>query len=279
MPQSPRRRQTLKKSSPASLAEVTKLRMGWHPDLPDHRDYPYAAMRLSVERPTQLASAIDLRPDFPTTYNQGTLNSCTANAIVGAFAFDVKTQDLPPLIPSRLYVYYYQRALIGNENVDSGGSIRDAIKAIAVYGICDESLWPYDEKQFTTEPQQPPCRDSAMAYLKDIELSYYSLDNTNLDQLKGCLAAGNVFTFGFTIYKSFHNADKDGIISMPNTHESVLGGHAAVAAGYDDSNQYFIIRSSWGDSVGKNGYYFMPYQYVINKQLSRDFWTVRTTKK
>jgi arginine exporter protein ArgO len=33
---------------------------------------------------------------------------------------------------------------------------------------------------------------------------------------------------------------------LPASKEQVLGGHMVLAVGYQDSNQVFIIRNSWG---------------------------------
>jgi C1A family cysteine protease len=33
---------------------------------------------------------------------------------------------------------------------------------------------------------------------------------------------------------------------MPSKDEKVLGGHAVLAVGYDDAQQQFIVRNSWG---------------------------------
>jgi len=55
----------------------------------------------------------------------------------------------------------------------------------------------------------------------------------------------------------------------------VLGGHAVLAVGYDDDQQRFIVRNSWGDTWGIKGYFTMPYAYLLDSNLSDDFWTLR----
>jgi C1A family cysteine protease len=56
---------------------------------------------------------------------------------------------------------------------------------------------------------------------------------------------------------------------------SSLGGHAVMAVGYDDATQRFLIRNSWGSAWGLQGYFTMPYDYLHNRNLSDDFWTIR----
>src|SRR5579872_1370158 len=84
-------------------------RYGWVPDLPDQRDHLYAA---PVEMLAQLPPAADLRGQCPPVYDQGQLGSCTANAIAAAIEFDEMKQGLTPIVmPSRLFIYYNERAM------------------------------------------------------------------------------------------------------------------------------------------------------------------------
>ncbi|MCA1992489.1 MAG: peptidase, partial [Coleofasciculus sp. S288] len=48
-----------------------------------------------------------------------------------------------------------------------------------------------------------------------------------------------------------------------------------LAVGYDDAQQRFIIRNSWGAEWGIGGYFTMPYSYIVNPNLATDFWTIR----
>ena len=67
---------------------------------------------------------------------------------------------------------------------------------------------------------------------------------------------------------------------MPDTeNEQVLGGHAVMCVGYDDTNQWFIVRNSWGTDWGDGGYFYMPYAYMTNSQLANDFWEITAVSK
>src|SRR5689334_1504622 len=82
---------------------------GWIPDLPDHRDYFYAPPAKLLRT---LPVRVDLRPKCPRVYHQHRLNSCTANAIAAAIQFDKMKQAHPEsFMPSRLFIYYNERAL------------------------------------------------------------------------------------------------------------------------------------------------------------------------
>jgi C1A family cysteine protease len=246
---------------------------GWIPDLPDQRDYLYST---PVHLLKTLPVSIDLRSGCPPVYDQGQLGSCTANAIAGAIEFDQIKQGTTPFVLSRLFIYYNERAMEGTVNSDSGAMIRDGIKSVATQGVCPESEWPYIISQFTVKPPQQ-CYQDALA----CKATLYQRVTPTLSQMKGCLASGYPFVFGFVVYASFESASvaQTGIVPMPRYGEGVLGGHAVAAVGYDDTQQRFIVRNSWSDQWGDKGYCYMPYAYLTNSQLASDFWMIQTVGK
>lgn len=248
-------------------------RYGWIPDLPDQRDHLYAA---PFEVLRALPPSVDLRSQCPPVYDQGQLGSCTANAIGGVIQFDQMKEKLAEIfIPSRLFIYYNERVIEGTVDSDSGAQIRDGIKTVAAQGVCPEDMWPYNIANFT---EKPPANCYEVA-LQHRAVSYSRLAR-NLTLMKGCLASGYPFTFGFTVYESFESPEvaQTGVVPMPASGEKVLGGHAVDAVGYDDSSQRFIVRNSWGTGWGMNGYFTMPYAYLTQRGLSSDFWTIRIVK-
>ncbi len=245
-------------------------KMGWQPDLPDNRDFVYAAPSTILKK---LPATVDLRQQCPSVYDQGQLGSCTANAIAGAFEFEAKKQNTAnDFMPSRLFIYYNERTIEHTVNTDSGAQIRDGIKSINQQGVCPEKMLPYNIDKFTQKPSQA-CYDAALKH----QLTSYHRVTRTLSQMKACLADGYPFVFGFTVYESFESAAvaKTGKLNLPKKTESVVGGHAVMAVGYDDKTTRFIVRNSWGNSWGLNGYFTMPYDYLLNENLSDDFWTIR----
>jgi len=250
---------------------------GWVADLPDHRDFLYAAPLAAIAK---LPPKKDLRPGCPPVYDQGQLGSCTANAIAGALQFDQILQSKKKAsswTSSRLFIYYNERSMEGTVNSDSGAQIRDGIKSVATIGACPEDPdWPYVIAKFATHPPQKAFDDAPLG--KAVQ---YMRISQVLNQMKGCLASGYPFVFGFTVYESFESQQvaSTGVVPMPGTDEKVLGGHAVVAVGYDDTSQRFIVRNSWGTTWGMKGYCTMPYTYVTDSNLADDFWTIRSVAK
>lgn len=246
---------------------------GWAPDLPDHRDHLYSApLPILVKLPPKK----DLRSGCPPVYDQGQLGSCTANAISGAIQFDQKKQGVKIFVPSRLFIYYNERDMEGTVNSDAGAQIRDGVKSVANLGVCPETEWPYDINKFANKPT-PKCYTDAT---KCQAVGYQRLDSSNLNQLKGCIASGYPFVFGFTVYDAFESQEvaKTGVLNMPGPKEKVQGGHAVLAVGYDDATQRFTVRNSWGKDWGIKGYFTIPYSYLTTTNLADDFWTIRILK-
>ena len=246
-------------------------RYGWIPDLPDQRDQLYSAPAPLVAK---LPPLVDLRPKCPPVYDQGSLASCTAHAISAAFRFDLKRhRSGGRFLPSRLFLYYNERVIAGTIATDSGAMLRDGIKSLAKQGVCSEATWPYDIERYADKP-------GARAYVEGKQhpaLSYQRVAQEGF-QMRGCLASGYPFVFGFVAYESFESERiaRTGLMTMPGSGERPLGGHAVMAVGYDDADQVFLCQNSWSTAWGERGYFRMPYAYLGNPQLARDLWTIRT---
>jgi C1A family cysteine protease len=242
---------------------------GWLPDLPDHRDLMYSAVKPAL---AALPTKVDLRSKCSPVENQGNLGSCTANALAGAVEFLELKDSVPLVIVSRLFIYYNERVIEGTVDQDSGAFIRDGVKSLAKQGVCPEAEWSYKIASFKKKPT-PKCYSDAMKH----EITSYRRIIT-IDEMRTCLADGFPFVFGFTVYSAFESAAvaKSGILNMPGPDETVVGGHAVMAVGYDDLQERFIVRNSWDTDWGMKGYFTMPYDYLDPaKNLADDFWTIR----
>ena len=71
------------------------------------------------------------------------LRDLAANAIAAAIQFDRMKQKLPQIfMPSRLFIYYDERAIEHTIDSDSGAQIRDGIKSVGKLGDCPEAECP-----------------------------------------------------------------------------------------------------------------------------------------
>ena len=244
---------------------------GWVRDLPDARDVYCKPNFTNVT-----SSIIDLRDHCPGIYNQGKLGSCTANAIAAAYEYDEIKQNINNLfIPSRLFIYYNERCIEHTEEYDSGARIRDGVKTVASIGVCPETDWPYNTSMFSTKPY-----DKCYTVAARNKSRQYKRISHDINHLKACLSEGIPVIFGFAVYKSFEDDDiaKTGIMKMPGKTEPMLGGHAVLLVGYNDDKETCIVRNSWGVEWGDKGYFYMPYEFITNKDMCSDFWIIETVE-
>ena len=270
----------------SGLPMRTNMKFGWRPDMPDHRDLRVTFDK--VDAPSHITKKaegdkeiIDLRPmngGFPI-FDQGHLGSCTANALAAAFHFTLHKmtvenhKDFADFTPSRLFIYYNERLVEGSVNRDAGAMIRDGIKTMSKVGVCPESIWKYDD-QHDFFKQQPS--DKAYELAQKCRVMGYARVAQDLSQFKACLKNGYPFVFGFAVLSSFQTAEvaRTGKMVMPQPTDQQLGGHAVTAVGYDDFQQCFIVRNSWGEGWGDKGYFYMPYEYMCHPALASDFWAI-----
>ena len=255
------------------LANLMGHGFGWKRDEPDDRDHRYSP-------PSQVAAnlppAVDLRRYFRPVYSQFSINACTGNALAAAIEFDELKQGIKGVTrPSRMFIWYNERKMEGLQLQDTGGQIRNGIKSVAKQGVCPESSWEYRVKKYMVEPPRA-CYAQARRYRA---VSYERMLH-NLDHLRACLASGYPFVFGFKVYESFQGSRvrRTGIVDMPRPGEKSVGLHAVVAVGYDDARRRFLVRNSWGERWGREGYFSMPVDYLLDPQLSHDFWTIRVVR-
>lgn len=249
---------------------------GWKPDPPDDRDIRFGVAHAAAAQLEALPESADLQSACPPVYDQGNLNSCTANSIAAALEFDqIKQGVADPFVPSRLFVYYNTRAGEGDADKDEGSGIRDGIKSVGDQGACQEPTWPYDEARVFDRPSEGSYTE-AQNYQA---ISYSRLDQ-DLTQFKQCLVSGFPFAFGFTVYGNFDTPQtrETGHVDLPQVDDGEHPGHAVLAVGYDDANQWFLVRNSWGPDWGLQGYFTMPYGYLLDERLAGDFWTIRSVE-
>ena len=263
---------------------MAQYAFGWRPSAPDYRDEHYKFIPRTAA--LDLPAAFDLaKPSvgapFEPSWNQGELGACGPHSLGENIVYDLIKLDADQannVMPSRLFLYWNAREVMGTIGSDSGVDNRSMFKAFAKYGWCDESLWPYDVSKFTQKPPQA-CYDQAASRLPNVK---YMAVGQELATMKACLyETKRPFVFGFSVYQSMlgDNVAMTGDVPMPNGFfDRQVGGHDVLIVGWDDSTQRFKFKNHWyrGPATpwGNNGYGTIPYQYAVSQQLAGDFWAV-----
>lgn len=260
---------------------------GWVPDPKKDKDLHARSpkiQKLLTAVGVPLPGVVNLQEGFPPVYDQGSINSCTANALAGLIDyFEMKTAGRC-ILPSRLFIYKTTRNLL-QTNAEVGAYLRTALEAVTLFGSPSESYWPYQPNMVNVEP---PAFIYGLGQ-KYNATSYYRYDPDGvskeevLSRIRTNLAAGLPSAFGFFMFESITAAEAGGDIPYPGPNEKSIGGHAVVAVGYDDhriikgasgnTKGALRIRNSWGPQWGDQGYGWLPYEYVL-RSLAIDWWSI-----
>lgn len=232
-----------------------------------------------------LPSYFSLKCLVKEVYNQGSEGSCTANAFCGAYRMLKSSSEFKP---SRQYVYYKERWLEDGKNTakitDSGADVRDAAWWVKNYGVCSDTLWPYNPAEVNVEPPKQ-CDQEALKHKID---DYKYIAVGDLNSIKATIANGYPVLIAIGVYKSFESSgtSSTGIVTVPNpTHygdpsdpvDPFIGGHEVTIVEYNDTTQYFTVLNSWGDNWGDDGFCYIPYAYIANPNLCYEIMVISKT--
>lgn len=241
---------------------MDNLRLNLKRSPTDLRDW-----KLVLKKSTPCPNVVNLTTRCPPVYNQGQIGSCTAQAAACMYASLVFVASMERFDPARFFIYYNTRMIQGTINEDSGATLRDTMRALQVYGVCPETMWPSTPEQLFIKPAS-----NCYSHATNRQVLSYVAVPQNLTFMKQLLAQGFPFVLGVLVYPSFFS---NPVIPLPDTRkEAVLGGHAMCVIGYDDRKQAFLVRNSWGRNWGIQGNCYLPYTYVLNRFLTFDIWAM-----
>jgi C1A family cysteine protease len=233
----------------------------------DSRDWTLERMLNTATKP---ALAAELK-NLSEIRDQGQIGSCTGYAVTAAVEY-LRRNDgtFWNTIYSPLFVYYNARKAIGEEKLDYGAYIRDAVKSAAHYGVAVERDWMYYEvhKTFAEEPT-PRAYEGAKRWKLG---GYYACNSLN--NLKLAITNGYPVVGGFMCFSNISTQAvwDTGIIPLPNS--VMTGGHAVMFCGYDDNRRLVKFKNSWGSYWGDDGYGYLPYDFW-SRGLVMDMWALK----
>jgi hypothetical protein len=219
----------------------------------DERDFQLASYLQPVGLPTTLTYRNMMTP----VRNQGGLGSCVGFASTAIDEHIHQASDL-----SEMWCYDQCKKL---DKFPGEGTFPRAAMKVLQDGIPDEVYWPYvDRYPPGTEPIPGAAGDAAQ-----YRIGTYAM-TPNIEALKAGLFQHGPMLLAIQIFENYGQGPKPGVI--PKGEGRVLGGHAVCLVGYDDLNQMWIFKNSWGTSWGDRGYGFIGYDAMPS--LFWEAWTV-----
>lgn len=218
----------------------------------DNRDHLYNP------RLYKTSDRVDLREWATVVEDQEELGGCTGNAITSAYELMVKKQYPEKSTQlSRLFVYYNGRMLEGTVDEDLGATLRNSLRAVKEFGICAESLWPYDISKFNIKPSDEAYLDAKQRTIKNYRLL------SSIEYLFDALDQGIPVVVGMEVYEEFFSVNKENnVIDVPKDIGNPQGEHAVCAVGYDKPNRMVLIKNSFGSNWGDQGYAWITLDYT-----------------
>lgn len=269
------------------MDRLTNSALGWTRDRPDFRDYtpdhPAVSARwkrLSLARDsTGPHLQADLREYFFQGVDRGPLPLATACACAMLAEYFERRAHGTAIVRSPLFLHQMAHRLYKPFG-EPGTNIRATLKALSHFGIPSEDHYPSLEDRLDTDP------DAFVAGVarRFSPVLYVRLDSRNtpgertLETVRAFLAAGFPAVFGFSTPASALVDLEPADIPYRVATDSVRGGQAVIAVGYDDrrltaTRGALLIYTPLAPAWDRAGYYWLPYRFV-EEQLAVDFWTL-----
>jgi len=225
----------------------------------------------------QRAERVDLSGYCSPVEDQGTIGSCTANAVLGAVEYLIRRSTGQVIDLSRLFVYYNARRMSDREEVDSGTSMPHAMAAYMAHGACLEDQWSYDHARWNLKPPKQIYTQALMFTHHNMGALQFGRVPPN-DMRKALLAAGLpiVFAMGVPDQLMMKTGAQTGYMPAPENGkwEEPNGAHAMLIVGFDDSKRAWIVRNSWGTGWGVQGHVFIDYDVMEQYAFQTGYWAL-----
>lgn len=245
--------------------------LGYKPDHEDVRDKLFSASALSS---SNLPVTYSLRPYAPHVLDQGSMGACVGFSLAEALYTKQRIVSGSGVIPSPGFIWWNSRKTHGDEKLNEGTYIREAIKTLKTLGICPDASWPMSTLHwhFADQPSALAYRDG---YDARFDVEYMRLDSLDDEgQLKSCIVGGHPVVFGITVPKRFLSLGSHRGFKYTSS-DVAAGGHAMCVLGYDQDGVFG--PNSWGEEWGNQGWFHLSWDWFLGS--ARDKWAITNLPK
>lgn len=246
---------------------LARYPVNYRKDPEDQRDYIFnATMSDVLTEAGNIPSKVDHSNLMSPIKDQGQLGSCVSFAVTAMKEWQEQKEQLDEVASGKKYkrkskVYdlseswvYWKCKEIDPWPNEEGTSIRYAMKVLKTIGVPTEKAWPYNDIDYGK-----PKKWAKLVARWSIIDSYWRIENLN--DLKTALVSGPV-PIAVPVFYEFFFPNDNGSINMPASPNTIYGGHAICAVGFNEKSKFIKFKNSWGTSWGRDGYGYLPYDYV-----------------
>ena len=245
------------------------------PDRLDLRDRVYMP-------PVAVVPGLTLAPktNIPVL-NQKQTNACTGFAlasVVHHLQYTAKRKHLDCCVaPFMLYSMARRYdEFPGDPDVDTGSSLRGAMKGWYKHGVCSDRLWT--SEQMPTGPVKKSADDWWLDAVQRPLGAYYRIDTRSITDMHvalneiGILYASAICHSDWDDGFSKRSQTKGRYWMIPRRKASLSdGGHAFAIVGYNQVG--FIVQNSWGPGWGTKGRAVLQYEDWLDHAM--DCWVAQ----
>jgi hypothetical protein len=230
--------------------EEFRRMLGVQPELiQDEVGEAQQARKIQVGQPNQIDWRQKDGQNWTTPVrDQGPCGSCAAFGALGAFEARLDIYEDDPSFNwdgSEAHLFW-----CGGGSCDTGWTMGAALSYLRSNGVPDEACWPYP-----STPYDLPCRTTCADWRQRVRgISDYT-GFSGESAMETHLLDGPI-TAAFDVYEDFR--DYTGGV-YEHVWGEYLGGHGVAIVGYNDVENYWIAKNSWGTGWGESGWFKIRY--------------------
>jgi C1A family cysteine protease len=180
---------------------------------------------------------------------QGECGSCVSFAAVSTLEAQLNIACGTPDRAFALSRQYFFSC--GGGNCSSGWKISDAVAYLEDHGVPDEACLPYAAGEGTDVACDSACDDATNRRVRGVDIERPTVGYVDVPAIKQALLRGPLLA-NMILFEDLEFY-AGGVYRQTTGRQ--LGSHAIVLVGWNDAEQAWIARNSWGEGWGEQGYF------------------------
>lgn len=215
------------------------------------------AQAIQYENTSSLPERFDLRDYGWITppKDQMECGSCSAFSALGVIEAQVRIELNDPSFDINLSEQY---VLACGYGVSCGGGWENnVLRKIMTHGIIEAKHLPYEGE--LREEHSFICNET----IPSLKIKNYTRIPKDFDEIKKIIVNHGPITAHLSVYEDFEHPYRGGIYKYD--WGEFLYAHSVMIIGYNDVEEYWIGKNSWGTDWGEEGFFRISYEEATTK--------------